>query len=258
MTKLLYLSQPTDFYQQIQSEFTYIQGLWTHAKVTGKGPPLVIVPGVACASWMYTRLAQALASSYTVYIYDPPGHGWSQGHEDYPISIQQLTDHFAQWLVKNRLPRAALLGHSLGGEVIFDLAARYPHLVSKMIACAPTGIPENPSVLIQSLRFLRNLPQERLTLLPKGFKAYSIFGLVRLYKLLRNQHQHSTGPLLAHIHAPTLLIKGSLDVVIQAWTIEAIQAAMPNATIREIQSAPHALTDSHPQTIARYTRDFLT
>lgn len=244
--------------QDIRSEFTNIKGFWTHAKVMGHGPPLVIVPGIACASWMYVRLAQALEPFYTVYLYDPPGHGWSQGNEHYPISIVQLTDHLAQWLIQNGLARAALLGHSMGGEVTFDLAARYPHLVSKVVACAPTGIPEKPSTSMQALRLIQDLPYERFPLLFYGFRAYSVLGTTRLYKLLKNQSQHYTGSLLTHVHAPTLLIKGSLDVVIQAWTVEAIQQAIPNAVIREVRGAAHALTDSHPATVARYTRDFLT
>lgn len=81
-----------------QSTFVVVNGLRTHALVGGQGEPLVVVPGLGCASWMYVRLAEALAHERTVYLYDPPGHGWSEGTWRYPARIHDLTDHLAAWL----------------------------------------------------------------------------------------------------------------------------------------------------------------
>ncbi len=239
------------------SEFTRVGGLWTHAWVRGQGRPLVVVPGLGCASWMYQRVSRELAQERRVYVYDPPGHGWSQGERHLPRRIEELTDHLAAWLQAVGLSQAALFGHSLGGEVILDLAARYPQLVSALVACAPTGVPDNPHITVQLLRLLRDLPRERPGLLTLGFSAYSSCGVRRMYALARDQEKHHTQPLLGRIRAPTLLLEGNRDLVIHAWTIETIERGIPDALSRTIHGGTHALTDSHPRTVARLTLDFL-
>ncbi|CAM3186206.1 alpha/beta hydrolase [Deinococcus deserti] len=206
---------------------------------------------------MYIRVARELARGRTVYVYDPPGHGYSQGRADFPRTIEDLTDHLAAWLEENRLQGAALFGHSLGGEVIFDLTVRYPHLASAIVACAPTGIPENPSVAVQLLRLLLDLPRERPGLMLLGIPAYVRSGVSLMYRLSQNQGRHDTGPLLPYIDVPTLLLNGLSDRVIQNWTVSAICDAVPDAVVREIRGGTHALTDSHPRAVARYTLDFL-
>lgn len=232
-------------------------GLLTHARVRGTGPPLVIVPGLGCASWMYARAARALAGARTVYVYDPPGQGLSAGRPGFPRTIQDLTDHLAAWLSAAGLCGAPLLGHSLGAEVTFDLAARSPRHVSVIIACAPTGIPENPSVPVQLLRLLLDARRERPGLFMPALAAYARSGGARMWRLAQDQSGHETGPLLPHVRVPTLLLAGTRDPVIQAWTLEAIRHALPAAAICEIPGGTHALTDSFPRAVARYTLDFL-
>ena len=234
-----------------------VNGLRTHARVEGRGPPLVLVPGLGCASWMYGRVARELARERTVYLYDPPGHGHSEGRPGHPTRIEELTDHLAAWLGAADLCGVPTLGHSLGGEVCFDLAARYPHCASALIACAPTGIPENPVVPVQLLRLLLDLPRERFGLLLPGVRAYLRSGPGRMYALARDQVVHDTGPLLPYVGVPTLLLSGTHDPVIHLWTLEAIREAIPDAVVREIPGGTHALTDTFPGAVARLTLDFL-
>ncbi|WP_221088809.1 alpha/beta fold hydrolase [Deinococcus aquaedulcis] len=237
--------------------FCTVNGLRTHARRLGQGPPLVLVPGLGCAAWMYHRVAHELARERTVYLYDPPGHGLSEGRADFPLCIEHLTDHLAAWLAAMDLRGVPVFGHSLGGEVMFDLAARYPGATCALIACAPTGIPENPSVRVQFLRLLLDLPRERWGLLLPGLRAYTRCGARRMYHLARDQEAHMTGPLLGRVEVPTLLLDGLADPVVQSWTIWQIHEAIPHTVIRQIPGATHAMTDSFPRAVARYTLDFL-
>ena len=241
------------------STFCTLAGLRTHARVYGPQhhAHIVIVPGLGCASWMYRRLARTLARWRRVWVYDPPGHGFSAGRLHYPVRIKQLTDHLAMWLTENNLSGAALLGHSLGGEVIIDLSVRYPALAGPLIACAPTGIPENPSVMMQFLRLLSDLPRERVGLWPFGLAAYCRAGPLRFYQLARDQDRHNTGPLLPRVGCPVLVIDGTADPVIRAWTLEELTQAIPGARTVQVVGGGHALTDSHPIEVAMHTLDFL-
>ncbi|AWN24551.1 alpha/beta hydrolase [Deinococcus irradiatisoli] len=242
-----------------KAHFSMIRGLRTHARVYGdvQAQPIVIVPGLGCASWMYRRLARVLSRWRRVWAYDPPGHGFSQGRLDYPCRIEQLTDHLALWLSANGLQRAPLLGHSLGGEVIIDLAARYPQLGGPLIACAPTGIPENPSVLAQLARLTLDIPRERPSLWPLSAAAYTRAGPLRFYQLASDQSRHDTGPLLPQVRRPVLVLDGTADPVIRSWTVETLTRAIPGARAVQVAGGTHALTDSYPIEVAMHTLDFL-
>lgn len=244
-----------------RAHFSQVAGLKTHARVydaLGESQgDVVIVPGLGCASWMYRRLARTLSRWRRVWVYDPPGHGFSAGRLCYPATIEELTNHLAQWLETNGLTGVPLLGHSLGGEVIIDLAARYPQLVGPLIACAPTGIPENPSVPAQIIRLLLDIPRERPALWPWGLVAYARCTPQRMYALAHNQDKHQTGPLLPLICAPMLVIDGTADPVIRSWTVTTLTRLIAGARSVQVMGGTHALTDSHPVEIAMHTLDFL-
>ncbi|WP_310584081.1 alpha/beta hydrolase [Deinococcus sp.] len=218
--------------------------------------PIVIVPGLGCASWMYGRLARRLAAERTVWVYDHPGMGFSQARLRDPVRIEHLTDHLAAWMQARGFVGVPMLGHSLGGEVVIDLAARFPELPSALIVCATTGIPENPSVSAQVVRFLLNMPRERLGLWLPATVAYLRTG-PRAYWLARDQDRHQTGPLLPLVRCPALVIDGTADPVIRSWTLAVMCEQLPRARACTIQGGTHALMDSRPAEVARETLRFL-
>ena len=215
------------------------------------------MPGLGCAAWMYRRIARTLSRWRQVWVYDPPGHGLSEGRLSYPARIEQLTDHLALWLHANELGAAPLLGHSLGGEVIIDLSVRYPQLTGPLIVCAPTGIPENPNVAAQIWRLTLDMPRERLGLWPYGLASYLRTGPLRFYQLAQDQYRHDTGPLLPLIKVPVLVIDGTADPVIRSWTLDEMTRSIPGARTVRIAGGTHALTDSNPIEVAMHTLDFL-
>ncbi|ADV67520.1 alpha/beta fold hydrolase [Deinococcus maricopensis] len=249
--------------------FTRVHGTLTHDATCGDGgnaDTVVIVPGLGCASWMYRRLAGCLAEHVRVVRYDPPGHGLSRGRGRprpldraplYPHGIEDLTDHLATWMTGRGLQGATVLGHSLGGEVAIDLAARWPDLPARLVLLAPTGIPENPSVRVQALRFLQDLPLERPALWPRAAGAYVRAGLRRIYALARDQKAHMTGPLIPRVQCPVLILKGERDPVIRPWTIETLCELLPHAHAHVIPGGSHAIMDSRADEVAALTVAFM-
>ena len=110
---------------------------YTHQyRVTGKGP-LMFFPspywGVGSDLYLNT-LAKHLSQKFTVVFYDVRGSGLSEGpsniegfkFEDYASDLEALRKHF-------RAPRVYLAGHSAGGQIIIDYAARYPDRVERLL-----------------------------------------------------------------------------------------------------------------------------
>ena len=240
-----------------------VGGLLRHARVypaascAPAAPPIVVLPGLGCASWMYRALARRLAQERTVWVYDYPGMGWSQGRPGLPSGIQDLTDGLATWMQSRGMQAVPVLGHSLGGEVAIDLAARYPQLPSALILCAPTGIPENPSVLAQLIRLLLDLPRERPALLLYALFSYLRTGPRRMLRLARHQRVHQTGPLIGAVGCPALVAGGTRDPVIRAWTLDLMCRLLDSSVPLELPGGTHALMDSRPAEIAAAVSAFL-
>lgn len=242
-----------------QAVYCKIRGLRTHARVYGRGHPVtvVIVPGLGCASWMYLRLAHLLAQHYTVWLYDPPGQGLSQGRWNDAVSVAQLTHHLALWLEAQQIRRPVLVGHSLGGEVVLQLAVRYPQLTGPLIAVAPTGLPENPSVMKQVWRLTRDIPGERLGFWPLCVSAYIRTGICRFYQLARTIEHRSALPDLALVARPVLLLGGARDPVVPVSALRQVSWRWPHVQVVELAGAPHGMTDADAEGVTAQVRQWV-
>lgn len=104
-----------------------------HISVRGQGPSLVMLHGWSMHSGVWSDLAEALASKYTLYLVDLPGHGqsgWETGEFDIESLVLQLG---------SRLPQTAYwLGWSLGGLISLAYSERFPERVNKLILLATT------------------------------------------------------------------------------------------------------------------------
>lgn len=104
---------------------------------------MVLVHGIGGHGGQFADLAEFLVTrGYDVYAPDLPGHGRSPGErgwipawEALPASVGALLDHLRAAEGCRRLP--VLLGHSLGGTVVVDLALREPGRMGGLILSNP-------------------------------------------------------------------------------------------------------------------------
>lgn len=106
----------------------------------GKGPAMILIPGLASGSWVWQETVRQFAPSHSVYVLTLPGFdghpavagkGMAAGLE----SVREL-------IATRKLSRPVLVGHSLGGTMALELAARYPDLVRGVVTI--DGLPVFP------------------------------------------------------------------------------------------------------------------
>ena len=97
----------------------------------GSGLPIVALHGLASTAHWYERLAARLSRHYRILAPDQRGHGQTtQAAAGY--DWQTLAADVAGFMDAVGLESAAVLGHSWGGNVAINVAARFPERVSKL------------------------------------------------------------------------------------------------------------------------------
>jgi pimeloyl-ACP methyl ester carboxylesterase len=107
----------------------------------GKGaPPVLLVHGLAGDHTFMTPQFEYFRRSHRVVSVDLRGHGQSeQPPQEYTIA--GFADDLA-WLCRELgVYKPVLIGHSLGGMIVLDLAARYPDVPAAMVALDATIVP---------------------------------------------------------------------------------------------------------------------
>src|SRR4028119_1524663 len=117
-----------------KTTLTVVDGLRMHARVSedraAGGPPVVLVHGLVVSGRYMVPLLEELARSHAVYAPDLPGFGRSEGPAG-ALDVAGVADALAAWMRAAGLKGAALVGNSMGCQVIAELVLRHPDLVEK-------------------------------------------------------------------------------------------------------------------------------
>ncbi|MDO5682930.1 MAG: alpha/beta fold hydrolase [Propionibacteriaceae bacterium] len=112
--------------------FTRSEGLHS-LKIGDRGPTVAFCHGVFGQGKNWTTIAKALATgdgpTYQSILIDMPNHGRSVWTDS--LSYHQMADDLAEFL--EPYAPLSLVGHSMGGKAVMNLAIRYPHLVDRLV-----------------------------------------------------------------------------------------------------------------------------
>lgn len=114
-------------------------GLLTEYLTAGSGDPMVLLHGLGESATSWRPVMSRLAGSHALYAPTLPGHGDSaKPLADYtPEFFEGWVEHFLGAL---KLPRATLVGASLGGLVALRLALSQPRPVSALVIVDSAGL----------------------------------------------------------------------------------------------------------------------
>ena len=102
-----------------------LDGREVYYEVHGKGArTVVLIHGWTCDHTFWSGQVTALAAKYRVLAVDLPGHGRSGAADEYPMSLfARAVDAVMR---QERVSRATLMGHSMGGAVILEFSRLFP------------------------------------------------------------------------------------------------------------------------------------
>lgn len=111
-------------------------------------PPIVLVHGWTCDRTYFAPQRDHLSRRHRVVSVDLRGHGESDKPNG-PYTIALFADDVAWLCGALRLEKPVIVGHSMGGMVALELAARHPQLPSAIVACDSPILP--PAALVANL-----------------------------------------------------------------------------------------------------------
>lgn len=130
----------------------------------GTGLPIVFVHGVCGSKEVFKhQFAEALTDTFRLIAFDLPGHGASDDATDPQdsYSIRALTDTTLDVMNYLRLPRALIVGWSLGGHIAMELMARFPERLAGVVSVGAPPLESGTLGPFRGFRLHWDLPLAR-------------------------------------------------------------------------------------------------
>jgi pimeloyl-ACP methyl ester carboxylesterase len=266
-------------------------------KMFGKGDPIVLFSGASdnMDAWDPSFLT-GISSNHTVIAFDQRGIGNTTAGSK-PYTYLQLANDSAGLLDALKIPKADIMGYSLGGHIAQAFTLSYPDKVNRLILVATTcggkdGIPKPPEFLkLQSDIVNKSQNNIPVTQELKALNVASLgSGWVKLHpesvdipanittfqqmksgvnpETLKNQANLGTWEETnwsgacdaeAKLAKPTLVITGTDDNDYMPHGNALILAGkIPGAWLVQIKDAGHAVMNQYPAEISKILNTFLS
>jgi pimeloyl-ACP methyl ester carboxylesterase len=247
-------------------------------EVLGSGPPVVLLHPFPANHDLWKPAAQALVSRYRVILPDLRGHGDS-GIGEGPATMQKHAVDIARVLDHEEVTRAAFVGVSIGGYVLFEFWRKHCARIEALVLCntkaqadtfeARTGrlqaaadvmergtepffesmIPKllgkttcntRPDLVGGALRMMREMSPEDVALVQRGMAE-----------------RPDSVETLKTINVPTLIVTGDEDILTGAAEAELMRQHISGSQMKIIARAGHYSPWEQPEEVGKLVRRFL-
>jgi len=138
-----------DARRQAPGQFVTLSHGIVHVRIAGpeQGRPVVLVHGFSVPSYVFDRTSADLAAAgFRVIRFDLYGRGWSDRPKvDYDRRL--FADQLLELMDTLQVPKADLLGLSMGGAIVGRFAAEHPERVRSVVLVAPLTRAHDISVM---------------------------------------------------------------------------------------------------------------
>ncbi|MFE1959380.1 alpha/beta fold hydrolase [Streptomyces sp. NPDC059479] len=140
--------------QDARSHHVDVEGLQVHYRHEGAGPPVLLLHGSGSTLLSFDGVAAGLLPDHDVVRIDLPGFGFTGPRPDRDYRIETFTAFTDAFMGAIGLTSAHVVGHSMGGNIAWNLAAAHPPRVRSLVLLNATGYPGK--TLPPAFRLARN------------------------------------------------------------------------------------------------------
>lgn len=217
---------------------------------------LLLVHGIGMGHSVYDRFVEEIGDECEVVCVDLPGFGDSPEPAE-ALSIEQTAELLADGIRELGLGPLTAVGHSMGAQVVAELAAAHPELVDSLVLIAPTVNRHERTARRQAARMLQDFSHNSPVVLGKGLVAYVRTGPLWFVRKLRPTLAHRIEDCLPRIHLPALVLRGEEDPVCPNEWARELAALLPDGELRELADRGHEALISSGEPVARIVADWV-
>lgn len=247
----------------------------------GHGSPLLILHGFSAQKEHFSLMSTSLVNHHRVFIPDVPGFGESSYDPAKSYDPESQAERLIAFADAAGLDRFAVVGNSMGGHLATIIAAKIPDRVSHVVLLSPAGVmgPQKSPFfrLLESGTnpFDMKTDADAARLLDMQFHvAPDAIGPVRpaLYQELKRRGPRNASifrdyalrepfdstDVLAKVVAPTLILWGEYDQMLDKSAGPLFVEKMPRATLIPLENCGHLPQLEHPAETAAHVLRFLS
>jgi pimeloyl-ACP methyl ester carboxylesterase len=262
-------------------------------KKFGSGQPLIILHGLYGSSDNWNTIGKRLSENFKVYLVDQRNHGKSPHNKEH--SYHSMQNDLLEFFEDNKINKAVLIGHSMGGKTAMLFTLLHPEKVLKLIVAdiAPkayvslTGYQKHATDhlnIMQAFLSIDLVNSKSRAEVEDGFSKFVHDPITRRF-LLKNLERRKDGTFhwIINIDAlnnalpnmlddsdfknakfdkeltgiPVLFIKGEKSDYVLEKDIYLIKQYFPKAEITTIFDAGHWLHSEQPELFLKSVNYFL-
>ncbi len=124
-----------------KGKFVTVDNKKIHYLEQGEGKPVILIHGFLYHTVMWKKNTEDLAKKFKVYTIDLWGWGYSERLKEMNYSFEGYARQIIGFMDALKIPKASLVGQSMGGGTSVYVAANFPDRVDKLILVDPAVIP---------------------------------------------------------------------------------------------------------------------
>jgi 3-oxoadipate enol-lactonase len=255
-----------------------VNGLNMYYELHGQGDPVILIQGLGGNHTFWNPNLPQLVKRHRIVLLDYRGAGLTDKPK-MAYSTKMFADDIAGLMEALDIPRAHVVGRSMGGCIGQWLGIRHPTKVRSLILAATWGRADGMLKLCLD-NWSRIVARSGLGdlfphILPwcwtrDFFEPENATALARLKKLVYANRQpreafirqslagqrHDAIRHLSRIQAPTLVVVGEADILTPRRLSDEIVARIPTARLHLIPGLGHAFYEEKPEVFNRVALDF--
>jgi pimeloyl-ACP methyl ester carboxylesterase len=231
-----------------------VNGIHLAYERRGKGTPMVLLHGFPLDHHVWDDIAPLLEDQFDLILPDLRGFGRSTtvdslyGMEEFASDVAGLLDTLG-------IPKAAIVGHSMGGYIALAFARLYPERVSGLGLVASQAAADAPErregryksaaeVADKGIASVVEMMTTKFTPDPR-LQEYARQSMERqppaayIGALKAMAERLDSMALLSSIQYPVVIVHGDADALVPIERAREVKAAVPHAHLVEINGAGH-------------------
>jgi len=247
-------------------------------EIRGKGPPVVFLHPFPCHHDFWNPVAAALDSHYRLILPDLRGHGASEIGEG-PALMQKHASDIARVLDAAGIGKAAFVGCSIGGYILFEFWRRFRERVTALALCDTRPQADTAEARANRLKAAAAVLEQGTepfieTMIPKLMGRTTVAtrpdlvdgarAMMRkmsaedISLVLRGMAERPDSVAdLKSINVPTLIVIGEEDVLSTVADGELMQQNIAGSQLKVVPKAGHYAPWEQPEAAGTVLRQFL-